>query len=455
MTIIKNSPYLRVTELRGWFADNVHCFSALLLLALGASYGVTDSIAQTAAQPVQVLSWWKSAGEHKAVDVLAERLAQENILWHDVVIPSGGVGAGIVLKSRLLAGTAPDMAQLKGPLIAEWFELGLINEFNPVVGGSATSQNRLATAQVGKWDRAFFSTVEDLVRSNGHLLAIPLGIHRMNLIFYNRKVFDKYGLHPPETWSQFIDAATRLQKQGIIPLAQSSEPWQVATLFEALLLSESSPEFYRRAFVRKDPTAFADSRFARALLRLRVLKQYMPVPVRELNWTDTTRLVANGEAAMIVMGDFAKGEFNAWGYATDSSFGCVAVPNTGNTHIYNIDTLVMLKKDGASAELADRIAQILVSPNVQTDYNNIKGSIPVLRNADPLKMDSCARESWKVFARGAAVQVPSLAHDMATDGISKDAIIEELVHFFKDDTVKIVDAQHRLGVITRSLPKAK
>ena len=115
----------------------------------------------------------------------------------------------------------------------------------------------------------------------------------------------------------------------------------------------------------------------------------------------------------------------------------------------------MLKKEAAFAELADRIAQLLVSPSVQSDYNNAKGSVSVLRNADLTKMDSCARESWKVFARGSTVQVPSLAHDMATDGISKDAIIEELVHFFKDDTVMVADTQHRLVVITRSLPKAQ
>lgn len=455
MTIIKNSPYLEVTELTGRLSNSRYYFSTMLLLALGVSVVATEGFAQAVSQPVQVLSWWKSAGERKAVDVLADRLAQENILWHDAVIPSGGVGAGIVLKSRLLAGAAPDIAQLKGPLIAEWFELGLINEFSAPVGSSTSGQGKLQTGQSGRWDRAFFPTVEELVRNNSHLLAIPLGIHRINLIFYNRKVFEKYGLSVPETWEQFTAAAVQLQKHGIMPLAQSSEPWQVATLFESLLLSESSPEFYRRAFVQKDPTAFTDIHFARALLRMRLLKKLMPVPVPELNWTDSTKLVAKGEAAMIFMGDFAKGEFNAWGYATDSNFGCVAVPNTASYHIYNIDTLVMLKKDAAAAELADRIAQILVSPLVQTDYNNAKGSVSVLRNADPLKMDSCARESWKVFARGSAAQVPSLAHDMATDGISKDAIIEELVHFFKDDTVKVADTQHRLGMIIRSLPKAR
>jgi len=421
---------------------------SLVLLYSAEVWAEPATATVSAAQTIQVLTWWQSSGEHKAVDVLSERLTQENIIWHDVVIPSGGVGAGIVLKSRVLAGTAPDMAQLKGPLIGEWFELGLIDEFKPLAGAAPNNAS-------GKWDKSFFPTVQELVRSNGHLVAVPLGVHRMNMIFYNRKVFDRLGLRAPESWDEFTAVATRLQKEGIIPLAQSTEPWQLASLFEALLLSESSPEFYRRALVKKDPSAFSDSRFARALTRLRLLKKFMSAPVKELNWSDATRLVATGDAGMIVMGDFAKGELNAWGYTTDVNFGCVAVPNTGNYHIYNVDTLVMLKKGGASPELADRIAQLMVSPNVQADYNIAKGSVSVLKNADQTRMDSCARSSWKVFSHGSAVQVPSLAHDMATDGISKDAIIAEIVHFFADDSIKVEQTQHRLGAITRSLPKPR
>jgi glucose/mannose transport system substrate-binding protein len=446
----------------------LHFLSAMLLAVasffmLSAAHAQlsaqTPAAAAAAASPtaqnIQVLTWWKSTGEHKAVDVLAERLAQGNIIWHDVVIPSGGVGAGIVLKSRVLAGSAPDVAQLKGPLISEWFDLGLINEFKPITSTEKGAEKWNAANNSGKWDKLFFPTVEELVRPNGKLLAIPLGIHRMNLIFYNRKVFDEAGVRPPDTWDEFTAVANKLQRQGIIPLAQSSEPWQLASLFEAVLLSESSPEFYRRAFVKKDPSAFSDIRFARALLRLRILKKFMPSPIKELDWADTTKMVAKGDAAMVVMGDFAKGELNAWGYTTDTNFGCQAVPGTANYHIYNIDTLVFLKKDNAQTELADKIAQILVSPNVQADYNIAKGSVSVLKNADQVKMDTCSRSSWKVFARGSATQVPSLAHDMATDGISKDAIIAELMHFFMDDSVQVGETQRRLIAITHSLPKSR
>ncbi len=413
------------------------------LLTIEPGYGQTtvQPDAPLPAQPLRVLTWWKSGADHKAADILSDRLAKDNIQWHDMVFPPGSGDPKVDLKKWMLSGLAPDMVQLKGPLISQWFDQGLINEFKPLPGGAPGS---------GKWDKALFPAVTDLVRKNGHLLAIPLGVHRMNLVFYNRAEFAKLGLRPPVNWDEFIVDANKLQKDGIIPLAQSAQPWQLAALFETLLLSESSPEFYKRAFVHKDPSTFADNRFGRALYRLRILKKYMPSPVKELSWVDATRMVINGNAGMIVMGDFAKGELNAGGYTTDVNFGCAAVPNTANYHIYSIDTLVMLKNNLVPPELADKIAQLFESPNVQADYNIAKGSVSVLRNADQIKMDSCARNSWNVFSRGSSAQAPSLAHDMIADSQFSDAVTAEIVRFFTDDSIKVTETQRRMASIARS-----
>ena len=401
---------------------------------------------------VKVLTWWTADGDRKAANLLGSRLTQNNIAWQEVALPAGGVGSD--LKSRALNGLAPDILELKGPLLASWAGLGLLTEFKPdkPVGKKKGSEPETLN---GKWDRTFFPQVTDLVRPNGRLIAVPLGIHRMNTLFYNRTLLEKYGLRVPVSWDQFTKVASRLAKEGINPLAQSSEPWQLTALFESLLLSESSPEFYRRAFVAKDPSAFADIRFARAMLRMKILKKYMAKPLREQTWVEVTRSVINGNSAMMIMGDFAKGELNAWGYTTDVNFGCVAVPQTDNYHIYDIDTVVMPKNDARPMEADEKIAQLMVSSNVQADYNAIKGSIPVLKNADQLKMDSCARNSWKVFSRGSAASVPSLVRDMAADRVFKNAVTDELVRFFNDDAMSIVQAQHRFVLLAKAMQNVR
>lgn len=397
--------------------------------------------AETQVETLQVLHWWTSASEHKAVDVLAANLAEESVTWSEALIPSGsGGGALIVLKSRVLAGDAPDVAQLNGPIIGEWADLGLLLDLDKV-------------ADAGKWDKLLLPEIAAWIRPRGHVVVAPLGIHRINTLFFNRKILDQHGLLPPQSWDDLERIAAKLHKAGVPALAQSSEPWQVATLFETLVLAEGGSTFYRDLFVKKEPSAYSDPRFARALKRLRNLKQWMAMPLQELPWPEVTRQFADGGAAMMIMGDWAKGELNAWGIATDSAFGCLAAPGTADYHLFDIDTLAMFATRNAHRTAQLKLAQLTMSPTVQGDYNRIKGSIPALRNPDLSKMDSCARASWKAFARGGSAQVPSFSHRMATDETSRDAIIGEVHRYFLDDRITVQETQRRLVSIAHILTK--
>lgn len=405
------------------------------------SYGAAPVVAENSqAASLQVLHWWTSAGERKAVDVLVAKLAEENIAWHDAAIPGGaGLGASKVQKSRVLAGHAPEVTQLNGVVFGEWADLGLLLELDDV-------------AASGGWKKLLFPTVWSLVQNRAHVVAAPLGIHRINTLFYNRKVFARLGLAVPKTWADFERVATKLKQAGVVPLAQSSEAWQVATLFETLVLAESGPAYYRQLFVALHPNAYNDARLAHALKRLRGLKRWMPVPLKEQPWNDMTQQLADGEAAMFVMGDWAKGELNAWGQVTDLDFGCSTVPGTAEYHLYSVDTLAMFAGNYSHQQAQEKLAQIMMSAPVQTDYNQFKGAIPVWRSPALSKMDSCSVASWQSFSKGAPFQAPSLVHRMATDETTKDAIVAEVRRYFMDDKISEIDTQRRLAAIARTSP---
>jgi glucose/mannose transport system substrate-binding protein len=286
-------------------------------------------------------------------------------------------------------------------------------------------------------------------------VAVPLGIHRVNTLLYNTKIFDRLKLTPPQNWEELVRIATLLHNAGIPALAQSSEPWQISTLFESLLLAESGAPFYLDIFVNKDPNAYADVRFAQALQRLRTLKRWMAKPIREQNWTEVAHQFATGEAAMMIMGDWAKGELNASGLVTDTDFGCSTAPGTGKYHLFDIDTLAMFVSKNTHLLAQQKLASVALSPAVQNNYNEIKGSIPVVRNPDLSRMDGCSRASWTIFSRGASVQVPSFSHRMATDETSRDTIINELHQFFMDDNISVEETQRRFVLIANILRKSK
>ncbi|MES2740827.1 MAG: ABC transporter substrate-binding protein [Pseudomonadota bacterium] len=436
---------------------------ALALAPLGAAAGTAAAAGETGAvslplagaEGLQVLHWWNSVGERKAVEVISTRLQQEHIIWRDGLIPNGsGVGAGIVLRSRMLARDAPEVAQLNGIVIRDWARLHLLLNLD-------------AVADADRWQQQLQPTVAELIQQGGQVVAAPLGIHRINTLFYNRALFSRYHLSAPLSWDDFERAAERLQRAGVVPLAQSSEPWQVATLFETLVLAEggaaggalggalAGAAFHRDLFQHRKAQAFADPRLGAALQRLRRLKRWMRQPVPERSWDQTTRELAEGTGAMMVMGDWAKGELNAWGLATDIGFGWTPVPGTARVHLYNVDTLTMLatRESHRAAQLT--LAGIVMSPAVQSEYNLIKGSIPVLRYPALGRMDSCSLASYKLFSSSRAAQVPSLVHRMAADETVRDAMVAELHHFFMDETVTVADAQRRLSAIGRTLTKTR
>jgi len=390
-----------------------------------------------ASESLDVLHWWTSLSERRAADFLRTKLAEENIEWRDAAIPGGaGVGAVKVLKSRVLSGNPPSVAQLIGPAVSEWAELGLILELDNAAG---------------RWQSQMFPTVWQLVTHRQHTVAVPLGIHRINTLFYNKKVFDRMGLAPPSNFTEFKRIALQLQAAGITPLAQSHEAWQVATLFETLVLAESDVKFYRDLFVARNPQAYLDPRFAQALTRLRQLRSYTVKTGPELSWTDVSRQFASGNAAMVIMGDWMKGELAAQGLSVDVDFACVTVPNTDNTHLYSIDTMVMFAGDYSRQLNQERFAQIIVSPTAQLGYSKLKGSVPVRKDVDIASLDSCGRNSWRTFARGAAYQAPSLVHRMAADDTFKDAIVKQIQAFYLDEKISVAETQQRLAAMVRAL----
>ncbi|HZX25620.1 MAG TPA: ABC transporter substrate-binding protein [Telluria sp.] len=414
----------------GRFRLSLRCALACLLLASFRS-------ASAGPESLQVLHWWTSASERHAVSVLSSRLAKEGVVWDDGAVPGGaGVGAGKVLKSRVLAGSAPDITQIIGVSLGEWAELGLLLELDDA-------------STAGNWGKVMFPTIWNLVHQRGHTVAAPLGIHRTNTLLYNRKLFARLHLALPATWSGLEALAVKLRAAGVAPLVQSSEAWQVATLFENIVLSVGGADYYRDLFVHQSARAAADPRLVTALERLRQMKTWM-APIQEQPWTDVAKRFARGEGAMMVMGDWAKAELNETGFPVDQEFACGALPGTEHLHLYSVDTLAAFANDYSHSAAEDKLARTVMTPQVQQQYNAAKGSVPVRRDAATGGMDSCARASYAIFGKGASVQVPSLVHRMATDEESRDAIIAEVQRYFADDSVPAAQVQKRLATVFRT-----
>ncbi|MFB2886928.1 ABC transporter substrate-binding protein [Aeromonas veronii] len=379
--------------------------------------------APVAASQVEVLHWWTSGGEAKAVEVLKSEWTRQGNQWNDFAVQGGGgKSAMTVLKSRALAANPPEAAHLKGYELKEWAGLGFLRDLSPM-------------AEHLGWYSQMPPMVRATLSQNGALMAVPTGIHRVNWLWLNRKVFERNKLTPPTSWAQFVTVADQLKKRGITPLAIGNEPWQLAVLFETVALGEGGKEFYRKAFLEQDSATLTGPDMVRVLTRFQQLRAYVPQKYAGLKWHQATNLLESGGAAMQVMGDWVKGELSAGNYRPGEDIACLPSPGSAGLFSYNLDSIAMFKqRDPAQLQAQGDLAQLLMTPQFQEEFNRVKGSIPALTNPDMSKFDRCAVRSYQDFllAEKQDNLLPSMAEGMATPTNMRQAILDVLSNFFND-----------------------
>ncbi|MFM5450120.1 ABC transporter substrate-binding protein [Aeromonas veronii] len=379
--------------------------------------------APVAASQVEVLHWWTSGGEAKAVEVLKSEWTKQGNQWNDFAVQGGGgKSAMTVLKSRALAANPPEAAHLKGYELKEWAGLGFLRDLSPM-------------AEHLGWYSQMPPMVRATLSQNGALMAVPTGIHRVNWLWLNRKIFERNKLAPPTDWAQFVTVSDQLKKRGITPLAIGNEPWQLAVLFETVALGEGGKEFYRKAFLEQDSATLTGPDMVRVLTRFQQLRAYVPQKYAGLKWHQATNLLESGGAAMQVMGDWVKGELSAGNYRPGEDIACLPSPGSAGLFSYNLDSIAMFKqRDPAQLQAQGDLAQLLMTPQFQEEFNRVKGSIPALTNPDMSKFDRCAVRSYQDFLMAEKQDnlLPSMAEGMATPTNMRQAILDVLSNFFND-----------------------
>ncbi len=390
---------------------------------------------------VDVLHWWTSGGEAKAVETLKQQIQKDGFVWKDNAVAGGGGAAAMtVLKTRAISGNPPSAAQIKGPDIQEWGALGLLTELDEV-------------AAANKWDELLPKQVAEIMKYDGHYVAVPVNIHRVNWLWINPQVFDKAGAKVPTTLDELFAAADKLKAAGFIPLAHGGQPWQDSTVFEDLVLSILGPKGYHAAFVELDEKTLTGAQMTEAFATLKRLGTYMDPNRAGRDWNIAAAEVINGKAGMQIMGDWAKSEWSAAGKVAGKDYQCVAFPGTQGSFAYNIDSLAMFKlKDGNDIKAQNDLAKVALEPEFQTVFNQNKGSLPVRQDMDMSAFDACTQKSaadFKEAAKGDGLQ-PSMAHNMATTLAVQGAIFDVVTNFLNDPKAEPATAVKQLSAAIKA-----
>ncbi|MQR01460.1 ABC transporter substrate-binding protein [Glaciimonas soli] len=379
--------------------------------------------AQVHADEIEVLHYWTSGGEAKSVAELKKIVEAKGVTWKDFAVAGGaGENATTALKARVMAGNPPTAAQIKGPAIQEWGQEGVLANID-------------AAAIPGKWDTLLPKVVSNTMKYQGHYVAAPVNVHRVNWLWINPEVLKKAGAKTPTTWPEFFDAADKIKKAGLIAVAHGGQPWQDATIFETVALSNGA-DFYNKALVKLEPAALTGPTMIKTFDTLAKIKTYIDKDAPGRDWNLATAMVINGKAGMQFMGDWAKGEFTAAGKVPGKDFLCVPAPDTAKSYTYNIDSIAMFKqKDPTQVKDQLILATAIMSPQFQEIFNLNKGSIPVRPDVPRTKFDSCAIQSMNDMASSnkAGTLEPSMAHGMAVSSAVQGAMFDVITKFMNSN----------------------
>ncbi len=370
---------------------------ALAVLVLPSGPGVMAG----AAKKLEIFSWWTAGGEADGLKAMfgiyAKRFPGVEII-NATVAGGAGTNAKAVLKTRMQGGDPPDSFQVHGgaELVDTWVKTGLLEPITSLYKSEG-------------WLNIMPKDLVEMISSGGEQYAVPVNVHRGNVLWYNKKIFDENNLKAPATWEEFFKAADALKAKGIAPLALGDKnKWEAAHLFEDVLIATLGADGYRGLWTGK--TSWEGDTVKRALEAYAKVLSYVNSDHAAGTWDSAVQMLVDKKAAASVMGDWAAGYFTSKGWKAAADYGFVPVPGTTGVFVVVTDTFGLPKKAPHRDEALNWL-KVAGSKDGQEAFNPLKGSICARTDCDPKKFDAYLQSSAADFAKNKLV--PSEVHGSA------------------------------------------
>ncbi|TCP31756.1 carbohydrate ABC transporter substrate-binding protein (CUT1 family) [Scopulibacillus darangshiensis] len=381
----------------GIFAAILLTFSMILSACSSTSGGSSD---KDKSGKLEIFSWWTAGGEADGLKALIKvfEKKQPDLKVNNAAVAGGaGTNAKAVLATRMQGGDPPSTFQVHGGAeLMAWVNSDKMQPLNDLYKKNG-------------WDDKFPKELINMVSKDSKIYAIPVDIHRGNVLFYNKKIFEDNHLEAPKTFDDFFKVADKLKAKGITPLALGDkEIWPATMLFENILLGKLGPDKYKALWTGGEP--FDSPEVKESAEIFKKMLGYINDDHSSRAWQDASQLVADGKAAMNVMGDWAAGYYTSLNLKPNKDYGWIETPESDGDFMVITDTFGLPKGVKNEGDVK-KFLTVLGSVEGQDAFNPLKGSIPARTDADPSKYDDYSKDAMKDFKSDALT--PSLAHGSA------------------------------------------
>lgn len=376
--------------------------------------------------------WWTSGGEAAAVAEFAKAFDASGHTWIDGAIAGSGGVARPIMISRITGGDPLGATQFNhGRQAEKLVEAGLMRDLTDI-------------AEAEGWkDIVHPSSLLDSCTLDGRIYCVPVNIHSWQWIWLSNAAFAKAGVDVPSNWDEFAAAAPALEAKGIIPLSMDQQSWQTSGAFQVLMVLLVGEEIFMKVYGDHDAGVAGGAEVAR-VFKVADNARRMSANSSVQDWNQATNLVITGKAGGQIMGDWAQGEFQVAEQVAGEDYTCL--PGLGVNEIISTggDAFYFpVQDDDAKAAAQGELASLMLSPEVQVNFNLKKGSLPVRGDVDLTAANDCMKKGLDILAKGNVIPDPNQL--MSPDSLGQ--INDLFVEFFNDTSITPEDAQARFAEI--------
>ncbi|MCK8060081.1 MULTISPECIES: ABC transporter substrate-binding protein [unclassified Fusibacter] len=199
---------------------------------------------------------------------------------------------GQKLQTYAATGNLPDIFQVGLSQIETFKESGNIM----ILDDAAKSSGYL--------DKAHPSASNIIYNEDGHIYAFPYAGNELVMWYYNKAIFEEYGVKVPETYEELLTAIEVFNANDIIPMSIfAKEKWITTALYD-VFATRFAPEGI--VSLDKGKSSASDEAYTMAAQTLKDLLAvgFLPEGATNLNYDQAASLFYEGKAAMFLNGQW-------------------------------------------------------------------------------------------------------------------------------------------------------
>lgn len=161
---------------------------------------------------------------------------------------------------------------------------------------------------------AFLPSMLDVANLDGKFYGIPVTGSQPVVLFYNKSVLEEAGIEPPQTMDDVFDAIPILQENGVIPFSQpGGDSWTLMMWWQYLVDRIGGPEVFNKITAGEwdegwsDPAVLEATQTIADLVDAGAFGDNFASIAYGQGGSET--LLAEGQAALYLMGSWAYGSF--------------------------------------------------------------------------------------------------------------------------------------------------